>query len=549
MSEDADEQPVSFKERMRGFRGSSPENDDGKVISFKEKMRRAGLIQDDQMRNRCKPLVAADFVADDRYGRAAFDDELAILAATTEGARNDQLNTSAFSLGQLVGAGRLDEQEVIDALAVTARAIGLDESEIMPTIRSGMQKGMADPRQVPEREEIPAAFTIEPPAGSDSDPLAARYAREVGWELHKLRVRAEARQRFDDESRPPFTPPPVTSLDELLAQPDTPTSYRIDQVLPDGGRAVLSAQFKSGKTTLVNNLVRSLADGEPFLGAFDVRLPARKLALIDDELNPDMVRRWLRTQGIRNTAAIVDVVTLRGNLASFDIIDDRVRERWARRWRDIGADYLILDCLRPAMDALGLDENHDAGRFLVAFDALLAEAGIGDAMVVHHMGHSGERARGDSRILDWPDVSWRLVRQSEEPDSTRYFSAFGRDVNVPEGRLAFDAATRRLTYVPGSRSDAKVDGATQAVIELLAQSAAPLTVRDIEAGLSGEYPRQALRDGLARALKGQLVTYDDGPRGAKLHRITHPCQGCAMPVASGGTRHQSCPDASQSERL
>ena len=50
------------------------------------------------------------------------------------------------------------------------------------------------------------------------------------------------------------------------------------------------------------------------------------------------------------------------------------------------------------LDALGLDEHRDAGRFLTAFDALLVEAGIRDAFVVTHMGHTNERARGDSRL-------------------------------------------------------------------------------------------------------------------------------------------------------
>jgi hypothetical protein len=74
----------------------------------------------------------------------------------------------------------------------------------------------------------------------------------------------------------------------------------------------------------------------------------------------------------------------------------------------------------------------------VAFDALLRDVGpddrAADGMVVHHMGHAGERSRGDSRILDWPDASWKLVREDlDDPASPRYLSAFGRDVDVPEG--------------------------------------------------------------------------------------------------------------------
>src|SRR5205085_2644660 len=117
-----------------------------------------------------------------------------------------------------------------------------------------------------------------------------------------------------------------------------------------------------------------------------------------------------------------------------------------------GADVIILDCLRPIFDAFGLDENHEAGRFLVALDALLAESGVSEACVIHHMGHGAERSRGDSRLLDWPDALWKLVRDKDEDDESgmddpmgsRYFSAYGRDVEQEQVELIFDKATRRL---------------------------------------------------------------------------------------------------------
>jgi hypothetical protein len=85
----------------------------------------------------------------------------------------------------------------------------------------------------------------------------------------------------------------------------------------------------------------------------------------------------------------------------------------------------------------------------VAFDALLSEVGTdpaSDGLVVHHMGHTAEHSRGASRILDWPDATWKLVREDpDDPASPRYLSAFGRDVDLTEGRLDYDHAVRRLT--------------------------------------------------------------------------------------------------------
>jgi AAA domain len=203
------------------------------------------------------------------------------------------------------------------------------------------------------------------------DPVA------VAAEVEKLRNRDLAKQLYAAEKNAELVLPPVVSLGALLAKPDTDTAYLIDELAPIGGRVLLSAQFKAGKSTVVGNLVRSLVDGDPFLGRFQVPNPVQRVVLIDNELSEATVQRWLRAQEIKNLDAVADVVTLRGKVNTFNILDDdRTRTRWARRLSDLGADYLILDCLRPCLDALGLSEDKEAGRFLVAYDALL-ETGTG----------------------------------------------------------------------------------------------------------------------------------------------------------------------------
>lgn len=385
----------------------------------------------------------------------------------------------------------------------------------------------------------------EPPTEPDPED---EFERTRSWSLlvnnraQQIRLNREAQRLVDDEDRAPVELPPIRSLSALLAESDTDAKYRVDQLAPAGGRVLLSAQYKAGKSTIVGNLMRALVDGDDFLGKFSVRQQASALVLIDDELSEHTVRRWLRAQGIANTAAVADVITLRGNVGSFNLLDERVHAKWVQRLRDLGCDYLILDCLRPILDALGLDENRDAGQFLVPFDALLAEAGIADAALVHHMGHNGERSRGDSRLQDWPDAIWRLVRESDEPDSPRYFSAYGRDVNVSEGRLSFDADTRRLVYADGSRHDAKTEAAMVDVIALLAKCAEGerLSGRDIEAALAGDHTQRAIRTALGKTVQQGFVSVTEGPRRSKLHGIAYPCKKCRLPVASREETHQTC---------
>lgn len=90
----------------------------------------------------------------DKYIQAAFQNELIAVRSAIEGTRNQQLNDSAFALGQLVAAGALYRSDVESALEQAAKQAGLSESEIRATIRSGLNAGAKQPRQIPERTRL-----------------------------------------------------------------------------------------------------------------------------------------------------------------------------------------------------------------------------------------------------------------------------------------------------------------------------------------------------------------------------------------------------------
>ena len=371
-------------------------------------------------------------------------------------------------------------------------------------------------------------------AGNTED----EFEDNVHFHLSTMLAKDEAKRRYNEANRTEVGLPPVRNLTDLLAEPDTETAYRIEGLAPAGGRVMLAAKAKSGKTTATGNLVRSLVDGDPFLGRFCINGQARRVVVIDNELSVNMVRRWLRDQKIVNTDR-VDIIALRDRVGAFNILDPHRRAEWAELLH--GADYLILDCLRPVLDALGLDEHRDAGKFLVGFDALLAEAGITDALLVHHMGHSGERARGDSRLQDWPDVTWRILRAKDDnPNSASFFTAFGRDVDVPEGRLDFDPATRRLTYSEGTRqADARQANREEVlgeIIDILARQTAegdttPMSRNAILKAAQG-YNRNArtVDPALEHGVIQSVLTKTDGPRKSHLYTLANPCTVCHRPV-------------------
>lgn len=377
----------------------------------------------------------------------------------------------------------------------------------------------------------------------DPEARAARVLeREIEHEVRQLRVREEAARRVRADHA--AAAPPVVSLREFLAEPDPPTRWRLDGLIPAGARIMVAAAFKAGKTTLVGNLLRSLADGEPFLGTHNVVPNCRRVVLIDDELDEAMLRRWLREQGIRDVGAI-GVVSLRGRVSSFNLLDAVVRGEWAARLAEQDAGVVVLDCLRPVLDALGLDEDKEAGRFLVAFDEMLAATGADEAVVVHHMGHHGERSRGSSRLRDWPDVEWRLLRQdTDDPASPRYLSAYGRDVDSPERRLDYDPASRRLTVAGGSRRDAAAEAVIPALLDLLAERDG-LSGRQIEDALVDgvTVTRDPLRQAVKLAVRSGVVTTSTGPKRAVLHHHAAPQCASARQCAASARAH-SCECAS-----
>jgi putative DNA primase/helicase len=82
----------------------------------------------------------------DGWAQKAFNQELEILQNTPEGGRNNQLNKSAFNLGQIIGAKLLDRWEVEEYLTRVANNLGLAQGEIAATMKSGIESGCKKPR-------------------------------------------------------------------------------------------------------------------------------------------------------------------------------------------------------------------------------------------------------------------------------------------------------------------------------------------------------------------------------------------------------------------
>jgi P4 family phage/plasmid primase-like protien len=84
----------------------------------------------------------------ERYVTAALTDECKRIESAPEGTRNRILNNAAFKLGQLVGANAFDRRETERSLLDAARRSGLGDREALATIRSGLDAGVMQPRDL-----------------------------------------------------------------------------------------------------------------------------------------------------------------------------------------------------------------------------------------------------------------------------------------------------------------------------------------------------------------------------------------------------------------
>lgn len=94
------------------------------------------------------------------YGMGALDDECRKLMAAPNGERNNQLNSSAFVLGQLVAGNELSLSRVEDDLLQTALAAGLTKRESIRTIQSGLEDGLKTPRSRPSISVFPENLPV-----------------------------------------------------------------------------------------------------------------------------------------------------------------------------------------------------------------------------------------------------------------------------------------------------------------------------------------------------------------------------------------------------
>lgn len=304
---------------------------------------------------------------------------------------------------------------------------------------------------------------IEIVGGSVGDEIERLTAEE----LKKGKARREAKRILDaEEAAKNFhSPIYVRTLSEELQMPIEEVKWTIKDIFPTGANVTLTAQYKAGKTTLINSLARSLADNTKFLNYFDKPDHKGRIVIFNYEVSENQYRRWMNDVAIENSDKVT-LVHLRGKRMPLTV--QKVEDLMVDILKDLDAQTWILDPFARAFTGCG-DENSnsDVGVFLDTLDVIKERAGVSNLVLPVHTGRAQEngvdRARGATRLDDWADVRWLLKKTNEG----RFFSADGRDVLEEEQMLSFDEATRSLTLGGADSYTAKKKGNEELWIEVV----------------------------------------------------------------------------------
>jgi hypothetical protein len=324
------------------------------------------------------------------------------------------------------------------------------------------------------------------------------------------------------------------SLEELTEEDLTPPCYRIEDLAVCDGSTNIFALYKTGKSVLLGNVARSLADNIPFLNRFEIEPVQGNIGILNFEMIAAQFNYWLDQQDIRNRKRIIPL-HLRGEGAYVE--DDEMLGYLVEYLNRFEIEILLIDTLTSALKP---ESNPNlattAAMFTSRLDSLRLKTGLRDVFLASHTGHptSGQRSgvpldrhtAGSQKFMAWAEANWDY---SMDATNLRYLSTSGRIEDwLPRTEVLFDLATKQLTLGrvtelgagSSTRPQRDPEQARHDVSKVLRKAWKKgdgwLSKNAVEDAVKGA--RGVVRQSLEELVDEGLVEVMDGPRGSKLHR-------------------------------
>lgn len=369
------------------------------------------------------------------------------------------------------------EQVETDYVTAYEAAQGEEIIDVPGKIRRALELANANPWVVESSTKAPL------PAGVPEE-RRDEFMQKIEAAILNQKAREYAAKQLAEVEAEELELPPVVSGEDLAKRAEGQPQWVVEGLLAPGQSVLLTAQKKTGKTTMTLNLIHALTTGEPFLGEHKPVRPMR-VAYFDLELGSVMANSYVEQIGIPGEQLFF--IDLHGVGRMIDTRTDTIRNKWARRLRELEIDAIVIDPVSPILSAAGLDENATTGvrQLLDSFDALAKSGGCCcGPVVVHHTGWEAVgRARGASAFGDWPGAEWNLqLATRDDLFSGRTFATQSNRATggvVHRGRsLEYDPATRKVWY---GEAEQPFDPKRAAYDEFVGSAVLDITVKDVMA--------------------------------------------------------------------
>jgi putative DNA primase/helicase len=312
----------------------------------------------------------------------------------------------------------------------------------------------------------------------------------------------------------------LTHLADLLARPDIPVEYVVENFLVAGTVSCAAAKPKVGKSTFARNLCLCVSRGEDFLGLKTKQGECIYLALEEREEDLKNDFRAMGADGSEpifihaaaapgeGIAAVCDLVRQRRPVLV--VIDPLFRLARIRDEKAYAETYAALGPL--------IDVAHEAGTHL---------------LLTHHAGKSAKADAIDSPLgstaIGGAVCTLVLLKRTESLRTIQSVQRIGQD--MPETVLQFDIESRSLS-LGAQKAQADVQAIAEAILEYLKSANEPKTESEIEEAVEGKTgtKRKALR-----VLVGQGKITREGV-GRKGNPFKYQFSSCSPYIP--GTREQ-----------
>jgi hypothetical protein len=301
----------------------------------------------------------------------------------------------------------------------------------------------------------------------------------------------------------------LTSIGELLAEPNELITWLVESRIPAGGIVVMAAKPKVGKSTTARDLALAIARGDQWLGHQCHSGAVWYLAFEGRRLD---IREHFRQMGARTT----DPIRVFVGQAPTDVIE--TLRRLAEEERPAA---IIVDTMQRFLRAKCTDDYAEMTRLLDVVIGIAERSGA-SMILLHHSGKADrdslDAVLGSTAITGSADTVVLLNRTARY----RTISTVQRvGDDLPEMVIELDATSGRVR-LGGSRLDAEQNGVAAAILAALNASGTltePQIARLVDARTTVQ--RRALRD---LVMREQVSRVGRGGKGSPyLYSVAHSC--------------------------